>query len=97
MLVCSDCGATLVASEEEARAGILAPTEPLYRESPARAEVTASPPGRRLDDKGVGVALIVGGLALTVFTYLFSSRIGGGTYLVAWGPIAFGAYRLLRS
>ena len=43
------------------------------------------------------MALIVGGLALTVFTYLFSSRIGGGTYVVAWGPIVFGAYRLMRS
>ena len=95
--VCSDCGAKLVASEEEARAGARAATQPPYREGRAPTEVAESAPDRRLNDKGVGVALIVGGLALTVLTYMYSSRSGGGTYVVAWGPIVFGAYRLLRS
>lgn len=93
---CSDCGTKLVLSEEEARAGIRAATQPPYREDRARTEVAVSAPERGRNDKGVGVALIVGGLALTVLTYLYSSR-SGGTYVVAWGPIVFGAYRLSRS
>jgi hypothetical protein len=96
VLVCSDCGTKLVASEEEARAGIRAATQPPYREGSARAEVAMRAPGRGTNDKGVGIALIVGGLALTAITYLYSSRLGGGTYVVAWGPIAFGVYRLMR-
>jgi hypothetical protein len=97
VIECSDCGAKLVASKKEARAGIRAATQPPYREGRAPTEVAERAPNRGLNDKGVGVALIVGGLALTAFTYLFSSRIGGGTYVFAWGPIAFGAYRLMRS
>ncbi len=43
----------------------------------------------------IGSLLLVGGLVLTVVTYSAASS-GGGTYVLAWGPIIFGGIRLIR-
>lgn len=45
----------------------------------------------------IGLALLVVGLVVTVATYSHaSSSQTGGTYIVAWGPIVFGALGALR-
>ncbi len=41
-----------------------------------------------------GLAWAAGGGILTGITYLAAS--GGGTYFLAWGPIAYGALLLIR-
>lgn len=45
----------------------------------------------------VGLVLLVIGLVVTVVTYSHaSSSPTGGTYIVAWGPILFGAIGAVR-
>ncbi|HSN26735.1 MAG TPA: hypothetical protein VLT45_10630 [Kofleriaceae bacterium] len=45
----------------------------------------------------VGLILLVIGIAVTAFTYdSASSSPSGGTYIVAWGPMVFGAIRLFK-
>jgi hypothetical protein len=42
-----------------------------------------------------GAILLVAGLAITLFTY-GSVSSGGGTYVIAYGPMIVGAIRLVR-
>jgi hypothetical protein len=44
---------------------------------------------------GVGAALFVVGLLITVLTYSHASGSGGGVYVVAWGPMLFGVVRMV--
>ena len=45
----------------------------------------------------IGLAMLVIGLVVTVATYSHaSSSSTGGTYIVAWGPIVFGALGAVR-
>jgi hypothetical protein len=44
----------------------------------------------------VGLLLLVGGIAVTAFTYQMAASTGGGQYVVAYGPIIFGAIHLVR-
>ncbi len=46
-------------------------------------------------DITVGAILLVVGILVTAFTYDSASR-EGGTYIVAWGPMVFGAIRLFK-
>lgn len=41
-----------------------------------------------------GALWCIGGIVVTAVTY--SAAIGGGTYVVAWGAIAFGAIQFFR-
>jgi hypothetical protein len=43
---------------------------------------------------GFGVAWILGGLLITLVTYSNASGPGGGIYLVCWGPVLYGIYRV---
>jgi uncharacterized membrane protein len=43
---------------------------------------------------GVGILLLVIGIVITAATYSMASR--GGIYVVAYGPIVFGAISILR-
>ena len=43
---------------------------------------------------GIGALWCVGGIVVTAVTYQVAS--GGGTYVVAWGAILFGAIQALR-
>lgn len=43
----------------------------------------------------IGALLLGGGLVLTIATWSAASS-GGGTYVLAWGPIIFGGIRLVR-
>lgn len=43
----------------------------------------------------VGALWCIGGIAVTAGTYSAVST-SGGTYLICWGPIAFGGYQFLR-
>lgn len=46
---------------------------------------------------GIGVALLAAGILVTVLTYRSAeSSPSGGTYVVAWGPMLFGALIALR-
>jgi len=45
----------------------------------------------------VGVAWCVGGIVITAVTYqMAANNPGGGTYLVTWGPVIFGAIQFFR-
>lgn len=44
---------------------------------------------------GFGVAWFVAGLLITLITYSNASGPSGGVYVVAWGPMLYGAYRLI--
>ena len=44
---------------------------------------------------GFGVAWFVAGLLITLITYSNASGSSGGVYVVAWGPMLYGAYRLI--
>ena len=43
---------------------------------------------------GLGLLLLAVGILLTVGTY--SAAKGGGTYVLAWGPMVYGAITLVR-
>ncbi|CAN5195288.1 hypothetical protein BH09BAC1_BH09BAC1_21950 [soil metagenome] len=45
-------------------------------------------------DMVIGGAWCVGGMVITLITYSMSS--GGGTYIVAWGAILFGAVQFIN-
>ena len=44
----------------------------------------------------VGLIFLVGGIAVTALTYKSAVASGGGRYIVAHGPVMFGAVQLLR-
>ncbi|MEZ4370053.1 MAG: hypothetical protein R3B07_04480 [Polyangiaceae bacterium] len=50
---------------------------------------------RKNSDVTIGIILLAIGLFLTVVTYTAASA-SGGVYIIATGPIAFGAVRLIR-
>lgn len=91
---CSDCGARLVASEDDAVAGRPAVSRDPYRWG-ARREDAAAVSLRRPGDNAQGVALVLGGLVLSALTYAFASR-AHGTWMVAWGPVLYGVFLLVR-
>ena len=43
----------------------------------------------------IGLVLLVIGIIVTAVTYDSASR-EGGTYIIAWGPMVFGAIRLFK-
>jgi len=45
---------------------------------------------------GVGVLLVLVGIVITAVTYGSASAQGGGTYIVAYGPIVFGVISIIR-
>ncbi len=49
--------------------------------------------GRARKNIGFGAAWLVGGAVITAATY--SAASGGGTYVVTWGAIIFGAIQML--
>lgn len=45
---------------------------------------------------GFGVAWLIGGLLITVYTYSQAAASEfGGVYVVAYGPMLYGAYRII--
>jgi hypothetical protein len=42
----------------------------------------------------IGAAWVAGGVLVTVISYAAASK--GGTYLLAWGAVIFGAYDMIR-
>jgi hypothetical protein len=96
--VCSDCRTPLVNSELDAIEGINRLAFDPYRAPGARriADPSRLPP-RAKNDTAIGLVFLVGGLLLTVFTYASaSSSSGGARYIVAWGPMLYGVFRLIR-
>jgi hypothetical protein len=43
-----------------------------------------------------GAFWCVGGIAVTVLSYQFAAGMGGGTFVIAWGAVLFGAIQFLR-
>jgi hypothetical protein len=50
--------------------------------------------GRR--DMRIGGIVFAGGLVVTIATYQMATERGGGYYLMAYGPIIWGAIQFLR-
>ena len=48
-----------------------------------------------ISDLMVGVVWFIGGLLLTIISYIYT--INEGTYVLFWGAIAYGLYRILSS
>jgi hypothetical protein len=90
---CSDCETPLVDSEEEAIAGLQAGSHGPYRS--ALTEAAPAAQGSTSRDRLVGAAFLGGGLLLTLFT-LMTAQGGNRSYVVAWGPMVYGVYRLIR-
>jgi hypothetical protein len=44
----------------------------------------------------LGLVLVIVGIAITVITKDHAQRAGGGTYIVAYGPIIWGAITFFR-
>lgn len=44
-----------------------------------------------------GIAWCVGGLAVTIGTYMLAASLGGGSYRIAYGAIIFGGIQAFRS
>jgi hypothetical protein len=81
---CSDCGAKLAGVPDKSRAA--QPAAPL---NPVSAEAR-----RKMV---FGALWCLGGTLVTVFTYsLAASNPSGGTYLVAWGAILYGAVKFFQ-
>jgi hypothetical protein len=66
----------------------------------ARHEAAKAPPAtvrkRALIGLCVGLCLVIGGIVITAVSY-GSASDSGGTYVVLWGPVVFGAGMTLRS
>lgn len=45
----------------------------------------------------IGMAWLVGGLVVTLGTYMAAVNSGGGTYVITWGAILFGGIQAIRS
>lgn len=45
----------------------------------------------------VGMAWLIGGLVVTIGTYMSAVNSGGGTYVITWGAILFGGIQAVRS
>ncbi|HMR74689.1 MAG TPA: hypothetical protein PKD61_06245 [Polyangiaceae bacterium] len=52
---------------------------------------------QRDKDRLYGGLWLAAGLAVTVFSYMGAEGSGGGRYVLAWGPMLYGGYRLLKS
>lgn len=46
---------------------------------------------------GAGMAWLIGGLVVTVGSYMAAVSSGGGSYVIAWGAILFGGIQAVRS
>jgi len=57
-------------------------------------DLTAAYRAADLKAAGLGALWCVGGILVTALTYAAAS--GGGTYLVAWGAVVFGAIQAVR-
>jgi hypothetical protein len=84
-----------VASEEDARAGRGQEERGPYRAAGREPREDAPVPVRK-PRSAVGYFLIAGGLALTLVTYALSSS-SGGAYVVAVGPMIYGALLVMRA
>lgn len=94
---CSDCGTPLVAADaDELIYGSPRGEGPYRRQGGPREPAGDTLPSqeRKPSDVAVGLAFILGGIALTAITY--SAAASGGSYIVAYGPICYGLYRLFR-
>ena len=88
---------------QQRQAQVLVPTDrepPVMRPAPnaaalERQMIEAERRSARGRDIALGSFLLVIGLLITAVTYDSASR-QGGTYVVAYGPIIFGGWRLFR-
>lgn len=96
VLRCSDCGARLVASEEDAIAGRQPASAVPYR---ALAEVPREEravPERRANERALGTMFIGIGAGASLFTYMLTGG-AGRIHLVGWGVALYGLVRVVRA
>jgi ankyrin repeat protein len=66
-------------------------------EKEAQRAVRAAANEKALANIGIGALMFIVGMVVTIGTYsAASSGSGGGTYFLWWGPIIFGAWRILK-
>ena len=88
---CADCGATLVPEPGSLIALQPQPSAPLDESGEPQEDARAQ---QARHDVRTGVFGILAGLAITFGTIMFPNE--HGTSLIAWGPIGYGLYRLIR-
>lgn len=68
------------------------------RDMDARGESEPEPQGRHPGTSSIVIGLIflVLGLVITIGTYNSAATSGGGTYVVAYGPMIFGFIKLIQ-
>jgi hypothetical protein len=76
------------------------PYQPPYA-SPAPYQVVNDDQRRIMEGKGkraiaFGAVWILFGLVVTLYTLSRASAIGGGPYLLFWGPLAYGVFRIFQ-
>lgn len=68
-------------------------TQVRYTPDPAAAARQAAREAKGKRHIGFGIAWLVAGVLITVITY--AQAAGGGVYVVAWGPMVYGIYRIV--
>ncbi|MBF9072644.1 hypothetical protein [Streptacidiphilus fuscans] len=68
-------------------------TQVRYKPDPADAARQAAREAKGKRHIGFGIAWLVAGVLITVITY--AQAAGGGVYVVAWGPMVYGIYRIV--
>lgn len=80
-------------SAEHARAVVDSLADYASAQSQAQA-MSGGESGAGQMDLVVGALFLLGGLALTLIT--FAAASGGGTYVLAWGPMLYGGIRIMK-
>ena len=60
----------------------------------AHPETVTTADNTKSDDVAVGILWLAGGILVTALTYAAASD--GGVYIIAYGPVIYGAIRLLK-
>ena len=88
---CADCGAALVLEPGSLIALQPPPSATLDESAETQADLRSQ---QARQDVRTGVFGILAGLVITFGTIMFPNE--HGTSLIAWGPIGYGLYRLIR-
>jgi hypothetical protein len=104
-VTCATCGTVVPASQasgtrcrrcmQPAPPAVPPVTAPPYDPAPELALARDAERARGRSDLGYGLVLLVIGIVITAVTYGSASQ-GGGTYVVAYGPMIVGVIRIFR-
>lgn len=81
-------------AEDEARAALRAANDRMGSEVVVRPLSEQYQEGE--EESSGGLVWLIGGTVLTLGTFGYAYLSGGGSYLIAWGPMAFGLIMFVR-